>query len=391
VVGVRAALAALLSTSALLLSACTEPEGDPAGLGSQEPAPQPSTQTGEPDDESTAEPSEPPSDESGPVRPRVVGTVARNLAAPWGITFLPDGTALVSERDTTRVLAIPAGGGRPREVGRLGIAAPQGEAGLLGLATSPTYDDDSLVYAYVTTAEDNRVVRMEYDGRRLGRPDPVLTGIPNGFIHDGGRLLFADDGTLYVSTGEIGEEQLAQDRDSLAGKVLRITPDGKAVPDNPVAGSPVWTMGHRNVQGLAFDEHGRLWASEFGADTWDELNLISRGRNYGWPLHEGRAPDAQDAYRDPYVQWRTSEASPSGLAYLDGSLWMASLRGQRLWQVPVTAEGTGRPRDWFVGDYGRMRTVVVTPDGNLWVTTSNRDGRGDPAAEDDRILEVALR
>jgi glucose/arabinose dehydrogenase len=386
VVGVRTALAVLLSTSALLLSACTQPEGDPGGLGPQEPTPQPSTQTGEP-----AEPSRQPSESAGPVRPHVVGTVARNLAAPWGVTFLPDGTALVSERDTTRVLAIPAGGGRPREVGRLGIAAPQGEAGVLGLATSPTYDDDSLVYAYVSTAEDNRVVRMEYDGRRLGRPDPVLTGIPNGFIHDGGRLLFADDGNLFVSTGETGDEQLAQDRDSLAGKVLRITPDGDPVADNPVEGSPVWTMGHRNVQGLAFDEHGRLWASEFGADTWDELNLISRGRNYGWPLHEGRAPDPQDAYRDPYVQWRTSEASPSGLAYLDGSLWMASLRGQRLWQVPVSEEGTGKPRDWFVGDYGRMRTVVVAPDGNLWVTTSNRDGRGDPAAQDDRILEVALR
>lgn len=384
-VGVRAALAAPLTTLALLLAACAGGDGDPDGLGTQEPAPQPSTQTGEP--HATDE----PSGDAGPAKPRVVGTVARGLAAPWGITFLPDGSALVSERDTTRVLAIPAGGGDPREVGRLGIAAPQGEAGVLGLAASPTYDDDRLVYAYVSTADDNRVVRMEYDGRRLGEPEPVLTGIPNGFVHDGGRLLFADDGNLFVSTGEIGEEQLAQDRDSLAGKILRITPDGDPAPGNPVDGSPVWTMGHRNVQGLAFDDEGRLWASEFGADTWDELNRIDEGRNYGWPLYEGRAPGDQDQYRDPFVQWRTAEASPSGLGYLDGSLWMASLRGQRLWQVPVTDTGTGKPRDWFVGDYGRMRTVVVAPDGNLWVTTSNRDGRGNPAAEDDRILEVALR
>ena len=385
-VEVRAALAAPLSTLALLLATCGGPEGEPDGLGSQAPTPQPSTQTGKP-----APTEEPGDDEQGPARPRVVGTVARDLAAPWGITFLPDGTALVSERDTTRVLAIPAGGGTPRQVGRLGIASPQGEAGVLGLAASPTYDDDSLVYAYVSTADDNRVVRMEYDGRRLGEPEPVLTGIPNGFIHDGGRLLFAEDGNLFVSTGETGEEQLAQERDSLAGKILRTTPGGDPAPGNPVDGSPVWTMGHRNVQGLAFDDRGRLWASEFGADTWDELNLISEGRNYGWPVHEGRAPGKQDEYRDPFVQWHTSEASPSGLAFLDGSLWMASLRGQRLWQVPVTAEGTGKPRDWFVGDYGRMRTVVVAPDGNLWVTTSNRDGRGDPAAQDDRILEVALR
>ena len=369
-----------------LLAACTQVEGDPDGLGSQAPTPQPSTQTGVP-----ATPDTEPTTEIGtPGRPRLVGTVARGLAAPWGVTFLPDGSALVGERDTARVLEIPAGGGRARTVGEVPIAAPQGEAGLLGLAASPTFDEDRLVYAYVSTAQDNRVVTMRYAGGRLGAPRPVLTGIPNGFIHDGGRLLFADDGNLFVSTGETGEEQLSQDRSSLAGKVLRIKPQGDPAPGNPVDGSPVWTMGHRNVQGLAFDDRGRLWASEFGADTWDELNLIDKGRNYGWPLHEGRAP-GQDRYRDPFVQWRTSEASPSGLAFHEGSLWMASLRGQRLWQVPVTDAGVGRPRDWFVGDYGRMRTVVVAPDGNLWVTTSNRDGRGDPAPQDDRILELAIR
>lgn len=371
---------------ALALTACAGPEADPFGLGSQSPRPQPSTRTGEP---STQEPTSPGSPRSAELRPRVVGTVARNLAAPWGITFLPDGTALVSERDTTRVLAVDSDGRRVRDVGRVGIAAPQGEAGLLGLAVSPDFADDSWVYAYVSTAEDNRVVRLQYDGRRLGEPQPVLTGIPNGFIHDGGRLLFAEDGTLFVSTGETGEEELAQDRDSLGGKILRITPDGDAAAGNPRPGSPVWTMGHRNVQGLAFDDRGRLWASEFGQDTWDELNLIERGRNYGWPRVEGRG--GGDDYRDPFVQWRTAEASPSGLAFHEGSLWMASLRGARLWQVPVTARGTGTPRDWLVGDYGRLRTVVVAPNGNLWVTTSNRDGRGAPAPGDDRILEVALR
>lgn len=382
--GVRLRLVAvLLLMPAAALAGCDGADGDPDGLGPQPSGPQPSTWTGSP------HPREDTSDADEPGRPRVVGTVASGLAAPWGLTFLPDGTALVGERDTTRVIAVPADGGALREVGRVEIAAPQGEAGLLGLAASPTYDEDHLVYAYVSTAEDNRVVRMRYDGGRLGDVDPVLTGIPNGFIHDGGRLLFADDGTLFVSTGETGEEQLAQDRDSLAGKILRIDRDGSPAAGNPVDGSPVWTMGHRNVQGLAFDDRGRLWASEFGADTWDELNRIDKGRNYGWPLAEGRAD--LDGYRDPFVQWRTSEASPSGLAFLDGSLWMASLRGARLWQVPVTADGTGRPRDWFVGDYGRLRTVVVAPDGNLWVTTSNKDDRGDPAPEDDRILEVAVR
>ncbi|MGI8900133.1 MAG: PQQ-dependent sugar dehydrogenase [Nocardioides sp.] len=393
----RLTLAALILL--LPVAGCAAPAGDPDGLGNPPSIPQPSTRTGEPstpDPSETSEPNEPSAggsddapEEPASLRPRVVGTVASDLEAPWGVTFLPDGTALVGERDTTRVLAIASDGNRDvREVGQVSIASPQGEAGLLGLATSPTYDEDGLVFAYVSTTEDNRVVAMTFDGEQLGEPEPVLTGIPNGFIHDGGRLLFADDGNLFVSTGETGEEQLAQDEDSLAGKILRITRDGKPAPGNPVDGSPVWTMGHRNVQGLAFDDDGRLWASEFGANTWDELNRIDKGRNYGWPVVEGRGE--QEVYRDPFVQWRTSEASPSGLAFLEGSLWLASLRGERLWQVPVDAAGVQDPRDWFVGGYGRLRTVVVTPDGNLWVTTSNRDGRGEPAAQDDRILEIEI-
>ena len=377
-------LAVLALTAALALTACSDGAGDdPEGtgnataLGTPDPTPQPTTRTASP---ATMEP------DPGQSRPRVVRTVAEGLEVPWGVAFLPDGSALVSERDTTRILGIEDG--RTREVGRIEQASPQGEAGLLGLAVSPTYDEDRLVFAYVSTAEDNRVVRMEYDGQRLGEPEPVLTGIPNGFVHDGGRLLFDDDGHLFVSTGEIGEPQLAQDRGSLGGKILRITKDGKPAPGNPVKGSPVWTMGHRNVQGLAFDDGGRLWATEFGESTWDELNLIEERRNYGWPLVEGRGDLAE--YRNPFVTWRTSDASPSGLAFLDGSLWAGALRGERLWQVPVTAGGVGQPRGWFVGDYGRIRTVTATPRGTLWVTTSNRDGRGDPAAADDRILEVAV-
>lgn len=387
--------AATILTALLVLTACAgEDDGD---LGAS-PGPQPTTRTAEP--APTAE-SESPSPEAspeqstdqqdaGPVRPRVVGTVARNLEVPWGIDFLPDGTALVTERDSTRILAIPAGGGEPREVGRMEAARPQVEAGLLGLAVSPDFDDDSWVYVYLTTDSDNRVVRMQYDGRSLGEPEVVLDGIPRGPIHDGGRLAFGPDGNLYVSTGEVGEPELAQDRDSLAGKILRITPDGDPADGNPVNGSPVWTMGHRNVQGLAFDDQDRLWASEFGDSTWDELNRIEKGTNYGWPRVEGRGDI--DRFRNPFAQWRTSEASPSGLAYADGSLWMASLRGQRLWRVPVNDDGSVEdPQDFFVGGYGRLRTVVVAPDGHLWLTTSNHDGRGTPAAPDDRILRVALR
>ncbi len=376
----------LLGTVVLLPVAGCSTGTEDGSQGAVSSGPQPTTRTASPAPAPTEQGTAKQKTENSPARPRAVRTVASGLEVPWGVTFLPDGSALVGERDTARVLAIT--GRQVREVGRVDVASPQGEAGLLGLATSPSYASDGLIYAYVSTASDNRVVSMTYDGQVLGEPRPVLTGIPNGFVHDGGRLLFAEDGNLFVSTGEIGEPDLAQDRSSLAGKILRITPDGEAAPGNPVTGSPVWTTGHRNVQGLAVDGRGRLWATEFGSQTWDELNLIEEGRNYGWPLVEGSGE--LDEYRNPFATWRTADASPSGLAFLRGSLWAGALQGARLWEIPVTPDGVDRPRDWFVGDYGRMRTVTVTPDGDLWVTTSNRDGRGQPAASDDRIVEIEV-
>src|SRR5688500_14685523 len=207
-------VAVAVAVATLALTACSGDEGgDPTGLGTPSPTPQPTTRTASP---ATMEP------DPDVRRVRVVRTVASGLEVPWGVAFLPDGTALVSERDSTRVLAVEDGA--VREVGRIVAAQPQGEAGLLGLAVSPTYGDDRLVYAYVSTGSDNRVVKMTYDDARLGTPEPVLTGIPNGFIHDGGRLLFAEGGNLFVSTGEIGQRELAQQPDSLGGKILRITP-----------------------------------------------------------------------------------------------------------------------------------------------------------------------
>jgi glucose/arabinose dehydrogenase len=323
-----------------------------------------------------------PADASGV--PRVIGTVARDLEVPWGIGFLPDGSALVTERDSGRVLQVTAG--RTTIVGRIDQTRAEGESGLLGLAVSPSYAEDKRVFVYASTDHDNRVLRMTFDNGHLGAPTAVLTGILRGFIHDGGRLAFGPDGYLYVSTGETGNGPLAQRKDSLAGKILRITQDGRPAPGNPDPGSPVWTLGHRNVQGLAFDDAGHLWASEFGQDTWDELNLIEKGTNYGWPEVEGKGKLPQ--FRNPQVVWHTDEASPSGLAFLDGRLWLASLRGERLWRIDVHDRRAEHPADFFVGKYGRMRTVVVAPDGNLWVTTSNRDGRGHPATGDDRILLV---
>ncbi len=310
------------------------------------------------------------------------------LVSPWGLAFLPDGSALVGERDTGKVLRIPATGGAATVVGRVREARPDGEGGLLGLAVPPGANP-RYVFAYYTTASDNRVVRIAWNGKRLGAQRPILTGIPSASFHDGGRLLVAPDRTLVVATGDAGAPDRAQDPASLAGKVLRMTFSGRPAPGNPDPGSVVYTLGHRNVQGLATDSKGRIWASEFGAKDADELNLLRPGRNYGWPMHEGTA--GAPGFVDPVTQWSpTSIASPSGLAILDDVAYVASLRGERLWQVPLTGPRAGKPTAVDLGDLGRLRTVAVAPDGSLWLITSNTDGRADPRRGDDRILRLTV-
>lgn len=366
----------------LALTACGAGEGDPDPVETA-----PTSTTSERQDrpaDPTAAPTDDTSEPTGPARPEVTGTIATGLAVPWGIDFLPGGDAIVTERDSERVLRIAAGDHRVTEVGTVSEAAPSGEGGLLGVAVSPSYAEDRTLYFYVTTASDNRVVRARLDGGQLGESEPVLTGIPRATYHDGGRIAFGPDGHLYVATGDAGDRPLAQDPASLAGKILRITADGDPAPGNP-EGTHVWSLGHRNVQGLAW-VGDQLWASEFGWDTWDELNRITAGGNYGWPEVEGRG--GEDAgYVDPLAQWPTDDASPSGLAAAEGSLWMAALNGERLWRIDP---GTGENRDYLNGEYGRLRSVVPAPDGTLWLTTSNRDGRGDPVGADDRILQVSL-
>lgn len=316
-----------------------------------------------------------------PATPPAPTVLASGLVAPWGLAFLPGGDALVSERDSARVLRIPARGGAAAEVARVAEAQPAGEGGLLGLAVSPSYAIDSLIYAYVTTATDNRIVRF-----RLGGPtQPVLTGIPKGTIHNGGRLAFGPDGSLYAGTGDSGNTAFAQDPASLGGKVLRMTADG-----GPVAGasSVVFSIGHRNVQGLAFDDAGRLWATEFGQTRFDEVNQVRAGDDGGWPLVEGPG-DGGGRFAAPKVTWPTDQASPSGLAVLDGALYIAALRGARLWRVPLDGRGgTGPPESMLQGQYGRLRAAVAAPDGSLWLLTSNRDGRGQPGPDDDRVLRL---
>jgi glucose/arabinose dehydrogenase len=301
--------------------------------------------------------------------PRVVAT---GLAVPWGIAFLPGGDALVTERDSARLLRVTPKG-RVTEIAKIAEARPDGEGGLMGVAVK-----DGLVFLYYTAETDNRVVRHRLTGDRLDQPKVLVEGIPKGAIHNGGGLAFGPDGSLYASTGEIGDPGLAQRPDSLAGKILRVNTDG---------GAEVHTLGHRNVQGLAWDGQGRMYASEFGQNTSDEVNLIEKGRNYGWPEVEGRGDDPR--FTNPIATWSTADASPSGLSYARGSLWMGALRGSRLWQIPLDARGgAGTPVAHFEEVHGRLRAVALAPDGTLWVGTSNKDGRGSPRQGDDRILAV---
>jgi len=314
----------------------------------------------------------------------VASDEATGLVTPWGLARLPDGSALVSERDTGRIVNVAADGSLT-EMARIAETVPGGEGGLLGIALDPS---GAWLYAYVTTADDNRVIRMPLADPE-GSREEILTGIPKAPTHNGGRLAFGPDGMLYVATGDTQVGELAQDVNSLAGKILRIDPEGGVPDDNPFPDSPVWSLGHRNVQGLAFDSRGRLWATEFGEKNADELNLIVAGGNYGWPLHEGVA--GAGGYIDPQAQWSpTSLASPSGLAIVDDVAYVASLRGEVLWQVPLVGDRAGAPLALDLGDLGRLRTVEALPDGSLWLTTSNTDGRGDPRPADDRILVLTL-
>lgn len=369
-----------------------------AGCGAAEPAPTPSAVLVSPDPDETRAASPSPRPSAMAERPALPAATAApqdvlvGLDAPWGLAFLPSGAVLVTLRDRAVVLLLDAGG--VREVTGPGAAdlangtVTGGEGGLLGVAVSPDFALDHCVYLYRTAADGNQVVRAELDGvaASLGPLAPVLTGIPAAGNHNGGRLAFGPDGMLYVTTGDAGARPASQDPGSLAGKILRLTPDGAPAPGNPTEGSPVWSLGHRNVQGIGWDSTGRMFASEFGQDTWDELNLITAGTNYGWPQVEGAG--GVIGFADPLATWPTDDASPSGIAVTDDAVYLAALRGRRLWVAPLTTGGVGEPRAVLVGELGRLRAAAIGPDGALWLLTNNTDGRGDPREGDDRLVRM---
>ncbi|WLQ05861.1 PQQ-dependent sugar dehydrogenase [Arthrobacter oryzae] len=364
----RALLAPAAIGASLLVAACTAT---------------PEATQGSPSETSqVAAPSGPSAPASAAIMADAPKTVATGLDAPWSVVFR-DGTPLVSERDSGRILELSATGAA-RTLGSVPGVAGIGEGGLLGLAV----DGRGRLYVYSTGAEGNRIQRFDVTGQpgslALGEPETLLDGIAAASYHDGGRMAFGPDGMLYISTGDAGQRDSAQDLASLNGKILRMTPDGGIPEDNPFPGSLVYSYGHRNPQGFAWAADGTMFSTEFGHNAWDELNIITAGANYGWPAAEGITNT--EGFTDPVQQWAPAEASPSGLVHIDGTLFIANLRGQVLRAVPVAEPSTSE--SYLDGGFCRIRDVAEAPDGMLWFVTNNTDGRGTPGPDDDRILSV---
>jgi glucose/arabinose dehydrogenase len=317
--------------------------------------------------------------------------VAENLTIPWEVVFLPDGELLVTERPG-QLRLLKSG---------VELSVPDvestGEGGLLGATLHPDFVTNNWLYVYKTTEDGlglrNRIVRYVLRDNTLTRDRVIIDDVPGAMYHDGGRITFGPDGYLYVTVGDALERNEAANPDSLEGTLLRLTAEGEPAPGNPF-GTAVYSYGHRNAQGLAWDNDGRLWSSEHGRSVggsgFDEINLIQPGGNYGWPDSQG---DTVAAGTIAPARHSTADVTwaPGGLAYHDGSLYMPGLRGQTLYEAVLEGDEIVAWHEHFVGEYGRLRTVVVGPDGLLYLTTSNRDGRlqgEQPAATDDRIIRI---
>ncbi|WP_433268389.1 PQQ-dependent sugar dehydrogenase [Actinosynnema sp. CS-041913] len=306
-----------------------------------------------------------------------VRTLATGQDVPWDIGFLPDGSGIFTERDTRQIKKLT--GTTVTTLHTVADAVPAGEGGLMGIAVSPTFATDNTVYIHYTAATDNRISKLTLGGQ----PEPIVTGIPKNRFHNGGGLEFGPDGFLYATTGDAGNSANAQNLNTLAGKILRITTTGAPAPGNPF-NSRVYTYGHRNPQGITW-ANNRAYATEFGNNRTDELNQIESGKNYGWPTCEGPCNDTR--YTNPVKSWPTNQAGPTGIAFYKSALYIGGVTGRRVWKIPVTGTDLGTPQAVFTG-YGRVRSVAAAPDNTLWLGTSNQDGRGTPAAQDDRILST---
>ncbi|MBD3251168.1 PQQ-dependent sugar dehydrogenase [Candidatus Uhrbacteria bacterium] len=315
-----------------------------------------------------------------------IEVVAEDLEIPWDIAFLPDGSMLVTERPG-RLVHIETGTVYPIE----GVEHV-GEGGLLGIALHPEYETNGFVYLYQTTRQEeglsNRVVRYTYRNETLTFDRIIVENLPGAIYHDGGRIAFGPDKKLYIALGDAGDPAAAQDPDRLEGSILRINEDGTMPSDNPF-GNAVYSYGHRNPQGLTWDWADRLWSTEHGRSGlqsgFDELNLIQRGQNYGWPDSQGDSVKngtvGPALHSTASVTWALASA-----LFHNGGIYFGGLRGETLYEAVIEDNRITELRERFKGEYGRIRTVVLGPDGSLYFTTSNRDGRGNPVDTDDRII-----
>jgi glucose/arabinose dehydrogenase len=326
------------------------------------------------------------------IPPQDVEIIAEGLEIPWDIAFLPGGGMLVTER-TGHVIHISTRGTHT-EI-KVEGSTQGGEGGLLGITLHPNFSENSYVYLYMSSPgaqgeTENRVVRYQYANGDLTEDRSIISKIPGALYHDGGRMEWGPDHLLYITTGDATRSQIAQDKNSLGGKILRIHDDGTIPADNPF-GSAVYSFGHRNPQGLAWDAQGRLWESEHGRSGilsgLDEINLIEKGQNYGWPAIEGdetkagmRSPAAHSGKDDTWA--------PASLAYVEGRLFFGGLRGEALYEAVLDGERVTEVKEHFKNEFGRIRTVRAAPDGMLYLTTSNRDGRGTPVRGDDKIIRI---
>ena len=328
--------------------------------------------------------------------------VAENLEIPWEVAFLPaspdasrgglNGELLVTERPG-RLLKI----GKDRKVYQISGVHHVGEGGLLGLALHPDFENNQFLYLYLTSTKAgqivNRVERYRLENDSLTNREVILEGIAGAPNHDGGRIEFGPDGYLYITTGDAQRPSLSQDTSSLNGKILRVDGDGSTPSDNPF-GNPVYSYGHRNVQGITWDEKGRLWATEHGRSGilsgLDELNLIEPGKNYGWPDIQG--DETREEMVLPIIHSGASETwAPAGAEFINGSIFFAGLRGSTLYQARIENAKVTTLVKHFEDLYGRLRAVRLGPDGYLYITTSNQDGRGPPRQGDDKIIRIHPR
>lgn len=317
--------------------------------------------------------------------------VAENLDIPWELVFLPDGSMLVTERPG-RLLRIR----EDRQVIPVAGVEHTGEGGLLGMALHPNFKTNHFLYLYLTTRDNgvlrNRVERYTFENDTISNKKTIIENIPGSAVHDGGRIAFGPDKKLYVTTGDAGNEQSAQDTKSLAGKILRLNDDGSIPSDNPF-GNAVYSYGHRNPQGIAWDSAGTLWATEHGRSGprsgFDEVNLIEPGRNYGWPIIQG--DEVREGMESPIAHSGASDTwAPSGVEIVKNTLFFAGLRGQALYKAQLSQDRIQSLTPLLAQQLGRLRTVVLGPDGKLYILTNNTDGRGTPKANDDKLIRLNL-